>query len=98
MPDISGWNVLEKIRYDKVLRGMQVVMMSGPSSRFDIEKATLNGVQGSYTKPHTRSDYGDVATNLKTSFLDLESWMREGACLNCETAIRIDYAQYSLSR
>ena len=71
MPGISGWDVLEKIRSDTVLESMKVVMMSGSTSRFDIEKATQNGAQGFYTKPHTRSDYGDVATNLKASFLDL---------------------------
>lgn len=70
MPGISGWEVLERIRADSSLRKLNVVMMSGSSSELDIEKATEFGAHGFYTKPHTRLDYGAVATDLKTNFLD----------------------------
>lgn len=71
MPGISGWDVLENIRTDEALRGLKVVMMSGTSSEIDVQKATTNGAQGFYQKPHTRSDYGTVASNLKASFLNM---------------------------
>ena len=71
MPGISGWDVLENIRTDHALSDLKVVMMSGTTSEVDVAKATKNGAQGFYKKPHTRSDYGTVATNLKASFLNI---------------------------
>lgn len=71
MPGISGWEVLDNIRTEAALSDSKVVMMSGTSSEVDVEKATSNGAQGFYTKPHTSLDYSAVASSLKASFLDL---------------------------
>jgi CheY-like chemotaxis protein len=71
MPGISGWEVLDNIRTEEALSRSKVVMMSGTSSEIDVEKATTNGAQGFYKKPHTRVDYGVVAAQLKASFLNL---------------------------
>jgi len=71
MPGISGWKVLENIRTEAALSSSKVVMMSGTSSAVDVEKATTNGAQGFYTKPHSRLDYDAVASSLKASFLNM---------------------------
>lgn len=71
MPGISGWDVLENIQAEETLRGSKVVIMSGTSSKLDVEKASINGAHGFYTKPNTRSDYSIVASDLKASFLDV---------------------------
>jgi two-component system chemotaxis response regulator CheY len=71
MPGISGWDVLEDIQSEEALRDSKVVIMSGTGSQFDIKKASLNGADGFYTKPNTRSDYGIVALDLKAAFLDV---------------------------
>ena len=70
MPGISGWDVLVDIQHEEALRDSKVVIMSGTGSKFDIEKATVNGADGFYTKPNTRFDYGVVASDLKAAFLD----------------------------
>jgi len=70
MPKVSGWDVLEKIKADKSLIGLRVVMMSGSKSASDVEKAIENGAHGFYTKPNTRSDYGRIASDLKAAYLD----------------------------
>ena len=71
MPGVSGWEVLENIRTEEALSDSKVVMMSGTTSENDVEKATTSGAQGFYKKPHTRQDYGNVASRLKASFLNL---------------------------
>ena len=68
MPGMSGWDVLDKIKADKNLRDLNVVMMSGSHSEEDIEMANQKGANGFYTKPHTQSDYSVVAVDLKNTY------------------------------
>jgi len=71
MPGLSGWDVLSQIRADKTLSDMKVVMMSGSHAKEDIWKASRRGAHGFYTKPHKRSDYSLVATDMKNTYLDV---------------------------
>ena len=69
MPGMSGWEVLDKIKADEALCGLNVVMMSGSHSDDDIEMANQKGADGFYTKPHKQSDYRLVAKDIKNSYL-----------------------------
>lgn len=73
MPGMSGWEVLDEIKSDRILCNSNVVMMSGSHSEEDIEMAALKGAAGFYTKPHKRTEYHLVAADLKKSFLNTAS-------------------------
>lgn len=70
MPGMSGWEVLDKIKNDKMLCDFNIVMMSGSHSEDDIEMASLKGANGFYTKPHKQSGYHLVAKDIKDSYFN----------------------------
>jgi two-component system phosphate regulon response regulator PhoB len=71
MPGMSGWDVLEQIKSDDVLRGLNVVMMSGSHSVGDIKMAETKGADGFYTKPHKKSDYIVVADDMRRTYINI---------------------------
>ncbi len=70
MPSMSGWDVLDDIKADGRLSNHNVVMMSGSYSNQDTELAVTKGADAFYTKPHSLIDYGKIANNMKTAFID----------------------------
>lgn len=71
MPGMNGWEVLEKIKSDKKLSCLNVVMMSGSKSSDDIKMAKQKGADGFYTKPYKQSEYASVAVDLNKTYINL---------------------------
>lgn len=69
MPGMSGYEVLEKIRADKSMQELPVVMLSALSANDDVSKAISLGANDFITKPVVMERlYNTVASQLNAHF------------------------------
>ena len=58
LPDVNGFNILEKVRAHPALKALRVVMVTGRTDRADIAKGVLLGADGYITKPYRPATMG----------------------------------------
>ncbi len=58
LPDVNGFNILEKVRAHPALKALRVVMVTGRTERADIAKGVLLGADGYITKPYRPATMG----------------------------------------
>ena len=58
LPDVNGFNILEKVRAHPALKALRVVMVTGRTDRADIAKGVLLGADGYITKPYRPASMG----------------------------------------
>lgn len=69
MPGIGGFEVLRRIRSDRVVRDCKVVLISGSQAASDQDLAQKTGANAFYSKPHTVGDYERMAHDIYGRFL-----------------------------
>jgi CheY-like chemotaxis protein len=67
MPEMNGWECLMKLKGDRKLRDIPVLMYSTSSALRDAEKALQLGALGFYEKPHTYTHLRDFLRQLSNS-------------------------------
>jgi two-component system response regulator len=60
MPGMDGLQLLKKIKADKRLRKIPVIMLTTSASREDIRKSFENGAASFLTKPNSFEEYSDL--------------------------------------
>ena len=78
MPEMNGWEALEKIKKTSTLKDIPVIMYSTSSSARDGKKAVESGALGFYEKPASFLKLKDFLALISASTVtELASTMRE---------------------
>lgn len=70
MPELSGFDVLEKIRENPSLKSVPVIMLTGVSDKEKIREAIDSGVDYYIIKPF---EFHDLISKVKLAIADAES-------------------------
>jgi CheY-like chemotaxis protein len=77
MPRKNGWEVLSKIRHDKVLKSLPVIILTSSQAKDDISRAYELGANCFVTKPADLDEMVQVVQaieNFWTSVAELPRW------------------------
>jgi CheY-like chemotaxis protein len=70
MPDMNGWEALERIKKDVALQGIPVIMYSTTSSQLDGERARGLGALCFYQKPNNFRTLKNFLTRICSSNIE----------------------------